>query len=315
LRINKKNDFKSTILLLLTSLIWGLAFVAQRVGMEHVRTFTFNGVRFGLGALSLLPVILLFEKSPIDSKKKKTTLLAGLAGGAILFSASSLQQLGIEIGASAGKAGFITGLYTVIVPVLGIFLRRKASPLTWAGAMSAAVGMYFLSFSGGLSNVSKGDLVLFACAFFWAGHIIVIDWFVDGISPLWFSLTQFLSTSALSMICAFIFEDVSLSGIIAARVPIFYGGVFSVGIAYTLQTLGQKGVEPSKAAIIFSLESLFAALGGAVLLDEFLGAKGYLGCVFIFIGIILSQLRRKAPKEKDAGLPKKPIKPLPEQIC
>jgi drug/metabolite transporter (DMT)-like permease len=302
--INKKNDLKSSLLLLLTSLIWGLAFVAQSAGMEHVRTFTFNGVRFALGALSLIPVILFFERNAGADAKK--TLKAGVIGGAILFTASSFQQLGIELGSPAGKAGFITGLYIVIVPALGIFLGRKVKALAWAGAASAALGLYFLSLSGGPSSASLGDLALFASAFFWAGHILAVDWFAGAVSPLRFSFIQFATTSVLSLITAFVIEAPTLQSVVAARVPILYGGLFSVGVAYTLQTIGQKGVEPSRAAIIFSLESLFAAIGGAAILQERLGARGYVGCALIFAGILLSQINPSKGKSEKAQAPQAP---------
>ncbi|MDR1643822.1 MAG: DMT family transporter [Clostridiales bacterium] len=289
---------KSSLLLLSTALIWGLAFVAQAVGMEYVRTFTFNGVRFALGALSLIPVILIFEKGSPNMKK---TAIAGVIGGAILFAASSFQQLGMEFGASAGKAGFITGLYTIIVPALGIFMGRKVPVLAWVGAGSAAVGMYFLSLSEGPAGVGIGDIALFVSAFFWAGHIIAIDLFAGSISPLKFSFIQFTTTSVLSLIAALIIESPTIPAILAAKIPIFYGGIFSVGIAYTLQTIGQKGVEPNKAAIIFSLEALFAAIGGALIINERLGLRGYIGCGFIFAGILLSQLAPSKGKTEKAG--------------
>jgi drug/metabolite transporter (DMT)-like permease len=279
-----------SVCLFTTAVIWGLAFVAQRVGADYMGTFTFNGVRFLLGAVSLIPVILILERG--QSADNKLTLMTGIGGGVILFTASSLQQFGVVLTGSAGKAGFLTGLYTVLVPVLGIFLRRKTRILTWAGAVSAAIGLYLLSVPD-MGSINTGDIALVIGAFFWAGHIIFIDWFANRIKAISFSMVQFFTCGLLSLICAFLFETVRLSDISAGIIPILYGGLLSVGVAYTLQCVGQKGVEPARAAIIFSLEALFAAVGGAVILGETMSLRGYAGCAFIFAGIIASQVTVK----------------------
>ncbi|MDR1914375.1 MAG: DMT family transporter [Clostridiales bacterium] len=294
--LSNLNKSASTACVFLTAIIWGLAFVAQRLGADFMGTYTFNGVRFMLGAVSLIPVIFFLERDAGTADERKYTLIAGIAGGLILFTASTLQQFGVVFTGSAGKAGFITGLYTVLVPIIGVFLGRKITALTWTGAISAVVGLYLLSVPEGATSIGIGDIVLLIGAFFWAIHIIVIDRYANRVKPLRFSMTQFWVCGISSIICALIFEDISPAGIIAGLAPILYGGVMSVGIAYTLQTLGQRGVEPAKAAIIFSLESLFSALGGAILLGETMSARGYVGCALIFTGIIVSQitLRKKA---------------------
>lgn len=285
-----KTKLKSTILLFLTAIIWGFAFVAQRVGAEFVGAFTFNGVRFMLGAASLIPVIMLFEKEKIDKKILKNNLIPGILAGVVLFIASTLQQYGVELTQSAGKAGFLTGLYTVLVPLIRFAMGKKTGFLTFVGAIFAVTGLFFLCMTGDEFSFGLGDVVLIIGAFFWAGHILVVDKYVNTTSPLKFSLVQFLVCGFLSLICAFAFEDIQLSAIKSAGVPILYGGLMSVGVAYTCQILGQKESDPTFASIVFSTESVFSAIGGALLLNEIMSGRGYLGCVLIFIGIVLSQL-------------------------
>ncbi len=285
-----KTKLKSTILLFLTAIIWGFAFVAQRVGAEFVGAFTFNGVRFMLGACSLIPVILLFEREKIDFKVIKCNVIPGILAGVVLFIASTLQQYGVEITQSAGKAGFLTGLYTVLVPLIRFVMGKKTSVLTFIGAIFAVAGLFFLCMTGDEISFGFGDLVLIIGAFFWAGHILVVDKFVHTTSPLKFSLVQFLVCGFLSLFFALVLEDMSLSAIKSAGIPILYGGIMSVGVAYTCQILGQKESDPTFASIVFSTESVFSAIGGAMLLNEIMSGRGYFGCVLIFIGIVLSQL-------------------------
>lgn len=286
-------NFRSLGLLVMTAMIWGFAFVAQRVGADYVGTFTFTGIRFLLGAASLIPVILIFEKKEaqkeIHIEKQKTTLIAGLIAGTILFTASSLQQMGIEITQSAGKASFLTGLYTVIVPVLGIFLGRKTTLNVWMGVFLAVVGMFLICINEKW-QISFGDLILIIGAFFWAFHILVIDKFVDKIYSLRFACTQFTFCGFLGVIIAILFEEITVSGLMGALVPILYGGALSVGVAYTCQIIGQKNADPTYASIILSTESMFGAIGGAIILNETMSIRGYLGCVLIFAGVIVSQL-------------------------
>ena len=285
-----KAKAKSTFLLFLTAIIWGFAFVAQRVGAEYVGAFTFNGIRFLLGALSLIPVILLFEREKFDKSKFIKTLVPGLLAGVVLFIASTLQQLGVEWTGSAGKAGFLTGLYIVLVPIIRFIMGKKTSILTCFGAIFALVGLFFLCMTGDELNFGKGDIVLIIGALFWATHILIVDKYVKDISPLKFSMLQFFICGSLSIICAVCTENIEISAIKSAGIPILYGGLMSVGVAYTCQILGQRDADPTFASIVFSTESVFSAIGGAIILNEIMSGRGYMGCVLIFIGIILSQL-------------------------
>lgn len=285
-----KEKIKSTSLLFLTAIIWGFAFVAQRVGADYVGAFTFNGVRFLLGAFSLVPVILIFEKEKFDKNKYKSTVITGILAGVILFIASSLQQFGIVFTGSAGKAGFLTGLYIVLVPLIRFVMGKKTSILTFFGAIFAVIGLFFLCMTGDKISFGIGDIVLIIGAVFWAAHILVIDKFVNVVSALKFSMVQFLTCGILGIIFALFTETIEISSIKAAGVPILYGGLMSVGVAYTCQILGQKKADPTFASIIFSTESVFSAIGGALILHEMMSSRGYLGCFLIFIGIILSQI-------------------------
>ena len=285
-----KDKIKSTSLLFLTAIIWGFAFVAQRVGADYVGAFTFNGVRFLLGAFSLVPVILIFEKEKFNKNKFKSTVVIGVFAGVILFIASSLQQFGIVFTGSAGKAGFLTGLYIVLVPLIRFLMGKKTSVLTFVGAVFAVTGLFFLCMTGDKITFGIGDVVLIIGAFFWAAHILVIDKFVNIVSALKFSMVQFLTCGILGIIFALFTETIEVSAIKQAGIPILYGGLMSVGVAYTCQILGQKKADPTFASIIFSTESVFSAIGGALILHEMMSGRGYLGCVLIFIGIILSQI-------------------------
>ena len=292
----KAKKIRSTACLFLTSVIWGVAFVAQRAGLEYVGSLTFNGIRFALGALPLIPITLLLERGAGHKAANIKAIRAGIIGGVILFTAATLQQFGVELTASAGKSGFITGLYVVLVPVLGVFLGRKAPVFVWLGAALACAGLYLLSMRGGSFSFALGDVALLVGALIWAVHILFVGHYADSVSPVRFSAVQFITCSLLSLAGAFLFEDVKASSIFAGYIPILYGGLLSVGIAYTLQIFGQRNVEPAKAAIIFSTESLFAALGGAVLLGEVMDAYGYIGCALIFAGIIISQKTSRSRK-------------------
>lgn len=321
----------SNLLLLCTALIWGFAFVAQRVGADYLGPFAFNGIRFALGALSLIPVILIFgrDKSHKEGKKSehknsvsgfaadtailqkeennvslcksydlKQTRYAALAGGCALFLASALQQWGVAL-TSAGKAGFMTGLYTVLVPIIGVlFLHRRTGIFMWCGAVMAVIGLYLLSMTG-YEKPGLGDLVLIIGAVIWALHILIIDYFNQkNIHSLGFACGQFAVCAVLNLVCAVLFEDITVPAVMAAGVPLLYGGLMSVGVAYTLQILGQKGADPTAASIILSLESMFSALGGALILHETMTVGGYIGCICIFIGIVLAQLPQKSGKNQ-----------------
>ena len=282
--------------MLLASAIWGFAFVAQRKGMEFIGPFTFNGIRFALGSLWLIPFLSQKRSGSVPATELQTSVkmnpvFAGILLGIILFGGASLQQIGI-IYTTAGKAGFITGLYVIIVPIFGIFLKKPSKPITWIAAVLATIGLYFLSVKGDFS-ISKGDLLVLLSAFFWAGHVQFIDWLINRYQPLLLAFLQFITCSVLSLLAAFYIETIDLSLIWKAVIPILYAGLLSVGMGYTLQLLGQREAHPSHAAIILSLESVFAVLGGFVLLNEFMQFREILGCSLMLCAMILSQIRLK----------------------
>jgi len=292
--MNKQNSVKGIIFCLTAAVVWGFAFAVQALGADCVELFTFNGARFLLGAVALIPVCLIFEKNEHDPKKMKTTVIAGICAGSALFVASWLQQLGIQLTDSAGKAGFITGLYMIIVPIIGLFLGRKTGLQSWIGALLGVAGLFFICFdvSSGLT-FTAGDLLLVACAVVFALHILIIDRFGENIYSLRFSMTQFAAAAVLNTVMALIFEEIALTNIVLAGIPILYCGIMSTGVAYTCQTLGQKYSEPTAASILLSTESVFSAIGGALILNERMQPLAYLGCALIFAGILLSQIRFK----------------------
>ena len=281
---------KSDALLLITAIIWGFAFVAQRIGMDHVGPFTFNGIRFALGCAVLVPFILKNDHSQNGRSGNKGRILiwGGGVAGAVLFTGASLQQVGL-VYTTAGKAGFITGLYVVIVPMLGLCFGQKTDTGTWLGAILAAVGLYLLSITESFT-IAFGDFLELLGAFFWAGHVLIIGWLSPRFDALKLAFIQFAACSVLSLCTAVLFEVITLPGLVKAAVPIFYGGALSVGIAYTLQVVGQKHAHPAHAAILLSLEAVFAAIGGRLLLDEILTMRGFSGCTLMLTGMLLSQL-------------------------
>lgn len=294
--MNKK--LKSSFILLLTAFIWGIAFVAQRVGADYMGTLTFNGIRFILGALSLIPVIAMFERKKVMSNEERRLLIKyAVLAGLVLFVASTLQQKGIMISGSAGKASFITGLYTVFVPVCGLFVHKRVSASTWFGVVFAVAGLYLVSV-GGSDSFGIGDVLVLIGTFFWTAHIIIIERATKRVSALRFAMGQFLFCGVLSMLFACIFETITFSAIWQGIIPILYGGFMSVGVAYTCQIIGQKDSDPTTAAIILSTESVFGAIGGALLLNERMSIRGYVGCVLIFAGIVLAQLTFPLKKTK-----------------
>ena len=294
-RIKSSRTSKSNILLLVAAMLWGFAFVAQRAGMEHVGPFIFNGVRFALGGISLLPLILVNLKrrsgDDLPSASKKTFALGGGLAGLALFIAASFQQIGI-IYTTAGKAGFITGLYVIIVPILGLLGRQRTNVGTWMGAVIAATGLYFLSVTENFT-ISPGDLLVLISAFFWAVHVHIIGWFSARTDPIKLAFFQFLVCSALSLAAAVPTETISVQALSRAIIPILYGGLVSVGIAFTLQVVGQRHAHPAPAAIILSLETVFAVIGGWLILGENLSPRGGVGCALMLAGMLLSQLRIK----------------------
>lgn len=298
---------KAEMLLLLAAIIWGFAFVAQRVGMDHVGPFTYNGVRFMLGALSLLPLLWLGRRAaaPISPGGWRPILGGGLLAGLILFAGASLQQVGI-VYTTAGKAGFITGLYVVIVPLLGLLWGHRTPWSTWIGAALALAGLYLLTLTDDLT-LAEGDGLVLIGALFWAAHVLVIGWLSGRhIEPVLLACLQFVVCAVLSLATAAATETVTLAGLWGGAMPILYGGLLSVGVAYTLQVVAQRDAPPAHAAIILSLETVFAALGGWLLLDEILSGRGLLGCALMFAGMLLSQLglgRAAPPPTEPAVIP------------
>lgn len=288
----------SNLILTLTALIWGLAFVAQRVGMEFVGPMLFNGLRFTLGLITLLP---LFWLGRIRRNRKPEVTIAagdsprsvwfwGGAAGLALFAGSTFQQIGI-VYTTAGNAGFITGLYIILVPIMGIGLGSKTGPLTWAAALTALIGLYLISVRGGYFLV-LGDLLVFFSAFFWALHVHIIGFAASRFDVLLLSIIQYGVTAVLSLAAGFVLEPVDAGSIVLAAPAILYGGVMSVGVAYTLQIVGQKGAHPAHAAIILSLEGAFAALGGWLILGETLSARQMLGAGLMLGAMLTVQLAR-----------------------
>ena len=292
-----KFSFKSSVLLFLAAFIWGIAFVAQSVGMGYMGPLTFNGIRFLMGSMVLLPFILYRRsknrKAEVTPYAASTTLIGGVCCGLALCAAALLQQYGIMY-TTVGKAGFITTLYIILVPFFGIFLKRKIPGKIWIGAGIAAVGMYLLCMSEKLA-LSKGDAFVFVCAVLFAIHILVIDNFSPKADGVELSCIQFFTAGMIAIILAFIFEQPTLGGVIAGIIPLAYAGILSSGVAYTFQVLGQKNMDPTIASLILSMESVVSVLAGFVFLKQALTIKELLGCVLVFLAVILVQLpdRRK----------------------
>jgi len=285
---------KSDLLLLLIAAIWGFGFVAQRRGLEFVGPFTFNGIRFALGSLSLIRLVLISQRrhnrlsGVLPKAGTRTLLMGGGLAGAALFIGASLQQVGM-IYTTAGNAGFITGLYVVIVPLLGLFWRQRPSVGTWLGAILAAFGLFLLSVTEQFT-IGFGDLLELVGAFFWAGHVLLIGWLSPRLDALKLSALQFAVCSLLSLVTAFCIETVSFGRILAAALPILYGGLISVGVAYTMQVVAQRDSHPAHTAVILSAEGVFAAFGGWLLLGEVLAPRALLGCSLMLGGMLLSEL-------------------------
>jgi len=280
---------KADLLLLLTAAIWGFAFVAQRVGMNYMGPFTFNALRFSLGALSLLPLLLSRHRK--DAVRDRTSFKHALAPilltGVVLFLGASLQQIGL-VGTSAGKAGFITGLYVILVPLLALFWGKRTHPAHWTGAILAVFGLYLLSVRGDLS-ISRHDLIVLAGAFAWAVHVLLIARYAAEIGAIRLAVFQFLICGLLSAMTAICFETIVFSNIWQGIWPLLYGSFLSVGVAYTLQVVAQRKADPAHAVVILSLEGAFAALGGWLILGEIFSIREIFGSLLILSGVLVSQ--------------------------
>lgn len=303
--MSSKNTVRGFILLFITVTIWGTAFVAQSVVTDYMGSFTFNMSRSALGGLFLLPVIAFIQRRKgvasgnvqrsADSIKADRLMLlkGGVSCGICFFIASNLQQIGIKY-TSVGKAGFITAMYIIFVPLFSIFLHKKAGIKLWVSVVMSAVGLYFLSMAGKESfTIEKGDLLLILCAIGFTFHILVIDYFSDKVDGVKLSCAQFWTAAVLGLIMMFIFEDPSWDIIVKAWKPICYAGMMSCGVAYTLQILAQKDLKPTVASLIMSLESVIAAIAGWAILGETMSGREIFGCVLMFAAIIIAQLPEK----------------------
>ncbi|MEY8507680.1 DMT family transporter [Lachnospiraceae bacterium 42-17] len=286
---------KNALMLILTAFIWGTAFVAQSMGMDYLGPFTFNGVRSIIGGIALLPCIALLNKmngaSGKSEESRKDLIVGGSACGILLFAASSLQQVGIQY-TTAGKAGFITAFYIVIVPVLGIFLKKKIGWKVWVAVVLALAGLYFLCITEEFA-VGKGDILIFLCALVFSLHILVIDYFAPRADGVKMSCIQFFVCGLVSLPFMLVLETPRIGAMLDGIIPLLYAGVLSCGVAYTLQIVGQKNVNPAVASLILSLESCFSVLAGWLVLGERLSVREASGCALMFVAIILAQLPDK----------------------
>jgi len=292
-----KKRLYGSFLLLVGTFIWGTAFVAQSVGMDYIEPFTFQAVRSLIGVTALLPIIWLMDLRRDGGKTFKTKWLdkhlwkTGLWCGIALFIASGLQQVGL-VYTDAGKAGFITAMYIVLVPVLGLLFRQKVTPLVWLSVVLAVVGLYLLS-AAGVSAINFGDLLLMGCAAAFAVQITLVDRMAQNLDGLRLNFVQFFVNAMISTVVMFLFETPVLENILNCLVPLLYTGVMSSGVAYSLQIIGQQHLEPAPASLIMSLESVIAALSGWALLGERMTVTELCGCALVFLGVILSQLPDK----------------------
>ena len=304
-----KKQIRGSIMLFIAALIWGSAFVAQSEGMEYVEPFTFASVRFFIGSIVLLPVISFMKKKETGDgnllsgydkntgvkgfiKKYQLLITGSIFCGLALTAGTNFQQWGIKYVSSVGKAGFITTLYIILVPIFSLFIGKKVRPLIWIALAFAVSGLYFLCVTEKLT-FELLDILLIMCAVFFAVQIMVVDHYVDRVNPVALSSLQFFIVGIISGVCMLIFEKPTLAGIIAAAGPILYAGVMSSGIAFTLQVVAQKDLDPTLASMIMSLESVVSVLSGFLLLGQKLSIREGIGCILMFVGVILAQLPEK----------------------
>lgn len=295
---------KNAIILTITALIWGIAFVAQSEGGDAVGSYSFNCIRSFIGSLALIPAIKLLDKlglchKPETSGDRKNLILGGISCGAVLFLASNLQQLGINMGAGAGKAGFLTACYIILVPILGMFLGKKCGVNIWIGVVLTVIGLYLLCIEGPFV-LKMADILVILCALVFAVHILVVDHFSPLVDGVRMSCIQFFVSGVLTLVPMIFVEMKPFSGGFAtwsvpfsqmdAWITILYGGLMSCGVAYTLQIVGQDGVNPTIASLIMSLESVFAVIAGWILMGERLSVKALCGCGLIFVAIVIAQI-------------------------
>ncbi|WP_416422879.1 DMT family transporter [Pseudomonas sp. App30] len=287
----RRQALRADLLMLLTAMIWGSGFVAQTAGMQHIGPFLYSGLRFALGSLCLLPLVLGRgnpSQPPREPFMTRGLWLGGVLMGLALALGINLQQVGLLF-TSVTNSGFITGLYVIVVPVLGMLMGHKTGMGTWLGAGLAVLGMFLLSV-GDNFHVSSGDWLQLAGAFVWGGHVVLVGVFASRHDPIRLAFLQFATCSVVSLVLALVMEPIALDAIIAAGPALLYGGIVAVGIGYTLQVVAQKDAIASHAAIILSLEAVFAAIAGAWLLGESLQMRGYLGCGLMLAGMLIAQL-------------------------
>lgn len=313
-------QFRGSVMLFLTAFIWGTAFVAQKSGMDTISPVAFNGIRTVIGGVSLLPVIAIMNlrsgakagespagQSPDPADKKKQTKLlwtGGICCGLFLMAAGNVQQIGMFY-TTAGKTGFVTALYVIIVPIAGLFLKKKIRPIFWACVAASAVGLYLLCIpaEGGFGGINKGDIIVLVCAFLFAGHILCIDYFSPKVDGVKMSCIQFFVAGGISCLLMFVIDPAlgftlpTPADLQAGWFQLFYAGVMSCGVAYTLQVVAQANVNPTLASMLLCLESVFAVLAGAVLLGEGMGVREILGCALMFAAILVAQLPSKEAAE------------------
>lgn len=301
---SKKKQIRNSALLILTALIWGVAFVAQSQGGDAVGPYTFNCVRSLLGGMVLLPVIAFLDRLGFTSRRpenredRKRLFTGGVICGIALFAASTLQQLGITYGSSVGKAGFLTACYILIVPIMGIFLGRKCGWNIWCGVVMALAGLFLLCLKDGFSAIQVSDMLLLLCALFYSIQIMAVDHYSPLVDGVRLSCIQFFVSGLIGLIPMICGEMVPLGWIQWAQslaswsawIPILYAGILSCGVAYTLQIVGQDGLNPTVASLLMSLESVFSVLAGAVILKQYLSGREMIGCAFIFAAIVLAQI-------------------------
>ncbi len=303
-----KLQIRSSLLLLLTATVWGMGFVAQSIGMEYIGVFTFTCVRSWIAGAVLIPCIWFLNKwnkrelrTEPEAKEWKTLLLGGVCCGILLAIASSLQQIGVQY-TTVGKAGFITAFYIIIVPILGIFFKKHCAPTVWIGVVFALAGLYCLCITEevveGVSLIQKGDFYVFLCALAFSFHILCIDYFSEKTDGVKMACIQFFVCGIITAVPMFLLEEPSLQALLVAWKPVLYAGAISSGVGYTLQIVGQKGLNPTVASLILSLESVVAVIGGLIVLGQKLSTRETLGCVLMFVAIVLAQLPERKKYKK-----------------
>ncbi len=293
----KRRELRALLILLITAAIWGFAFAAQREASRFLQPFTFGALRFFLGAAVLYPLSRKADQKMARSGISKSDFRSGALVGAVLFVASVLQQLGIST-TSAGQAGFLSALYVVLVPVIGVAFKRKTSRATWISLLLSVPALYLLCMTDKGFKISEGDAWVLVSAVFWALHILTTDRCVLHHDPMHLCVSQFLVCGALNLVCALIFEKVQPQALLQSFWPVMYVGVMSTAVAYTLQAVGQRDAKPAHAALIMSMESVFSVIGGAIFLSEKMSVRAYLGCALMFAAVVLSQLGASNTEDK-----------------